>query len=59
MSISNDEAKQKVDDLVDVSYKITNAWANNFISDMQDMNKFSERQLDKIAELWEKYCGNS
>lgn len=54
----NEDAKEKVDDLIDVNYKITNAWELEFIDSVQGMDEFSEKQLEKIDELWRKHCGN-
>lgn len=58
MSITNEEAKQKVDDLLKVNGSRFNNWELEFVDSLEYMTKFSELQLEKIEELWRKHCGN-
>ena len=54
--INNEEAKQKVEDLLDLGMSNFSSWEIDFISDQIDRTEFTEGQLDKIEELWEKHC---
>lgn len=52
----NEEAKEKVNDLVAVPQEKLTSWAVDFIADMIDRDEFTENQLNKIEELWNRYC---
>ena len=54
--ISNEEAKQKVEDLIDMGMSNFTSWEIDFISDQIDREEFTDGQLSKIEELWEKHC---
>lgn len=58
MTISNQEAKQKVDDLIDLGMSNFSSWEIDFLTDQIDREEFTDGQLEKIEELWRKHCGN-
>lgn len=54
--ITNEEAKQKVDDLLKVNVSRFSTWELEFVDSLEDVTEFSDKQLEKIEELWSKYC---
>lgn len=54
--INNEEAIEKVDDLIDKGVHCYDNWEMDFLTDQIDRTEFSDGQLEKIEELWRKHC---
>ncbi len=57
--ISNEEAKQKVEDLFELGIDNFSSWEADFIGDVLDITEFTDDQLRKIEELAEKHLDNN
>lgn len=55
--ISNEDAKQKIEDSLDDSVHKLSTWEANFLDDIQNWeDNYTENQLNKIEELHAKHC---
>lgn len=54
--ISNEDAKAKIEDLIDMGMSNFSSWEIDFITDQIDREEFTEGQLIKIEELHDKHC---
>jgi hypothetical protein len=56
MPITNEDAKQKIDNLLDKGVDCYNNWEVDFLTDKIDKTEFTDNGLNKIEELWEEHC---
>lgn len=61
--IEQDKAVLKLQELLELPVHKLSTWETGFLGDMDgiaDMGlSFTEKQLEKIEEIWEKHCGNN